>query len=403
MRENIGSLRDVFRGNIGVMAISWLLFSLTGSLVNPFFAKYAKDLGASDYDIALMRSLGMLGLALALIPGGLITDYFGRVKVIILGTGLVALSQFLFGLAPDWRFLLAVYVFDNIAHFYQPALTAIIMDSLRRGEEFKGFLGIGIVTSIPGLFMPIVGGYLYDAVGVLGIRAGFIIQGIVAVVVLILRIKALRETLRPANRELSKLIIELAGYRGVLTRALKLYIFTSLLWQLTLGVSATYSAIYVLEYLGISKPTWGLFASISTLGGMIASLYMINTRGNIRRLAWYSSMIISLCIMAISIPGFIGVNSLTIAVIAVSSLVSSIFSNLLNSSISAFLTKMLPQEVRGRAVGIQRLLDNLGSSLASQFAAFLYIKIGCAQAFLISGLIGIASSLYLRGVVKTTD
>ncbi|MEM1803976.1 MAG: MFS transporter, partial [Desulfurococcaceae archaeon] len=126
LAEGARELRSVFRGNIGVMAISWFLFSLTGSLVNPFFAKYAKDLGASDYDIAVMRSIGMLAAALSLIVGGFLTDYLGRVKVILIGTGLVAVSQFLYAVAPDWRFLFAVYVFDLVSHFYQPALTAII-------------------------------------------------------------------------------------------------------------------------------------------------------------------------------------------------------------------------------------------------------------------------------------
>ncbi|MEM1858381.1 MAG: MFS transporter, partial [Desulfurococcaceae archaeon] len=88
--ESIADLKEVFKGNVGVIALSWFLFSLTGSLVNPFFAKYAKDLGASDLHVAVMRSLGMLALALSTIPGGLLTDYLGRVKVILIGTACIS-------------------------------------------------------------------------------------------------------------------------------------------------------------------------------------------------------------------------------------------------------------------------------------------------------------------------
>lgn len=399
LRENLKSLRDVFRGNVGIMAISWLLFSLTGSFINPFFAKYAKDLGASDYDVALMRSLGMLALALSLIPGGLLTDYIGRVKVIIIGTALVAISQFLFGLAPDWRFLMVVYIFDNAAHFYQPALTAIIMDSLKRGEEFKGFIGLSIVTSIPSLFMPLAGGFLYDAVGIMGIRYGFYIQGIIAVIVLVLRVKALRETFSPLNKELGKFIIELAGYRGVLSKAIKLYLFTSVLWQVATGVSATYMSLYVLDYLGLSKPSWGLLVAISTLGNMIASLYLVNAKLKLEPMAYKSALIVSLSLALVALPGYVKNIYLVMFTLGLISLVSSVFSNILGSSISAILTRILPPEVRGRAVGVQRLLDNLGASLGAQIAAFLYTGIGYSESFIVSGVIGAVSSIYLKRIL----
>jgi len=395
LRDNLKELKTIFRGNVGAIALSWLLFSLTGSLINPFFAKYAKDLGAGDYDVALMRSLGMLALAVSLIPGGILTDYLGRVKVILIGTGLISIMQFLYAFSPDWRFLTIVYVVDTAAHFYQPALTAIVMDSLNRGEEFKGFLGLNIVSTIPGLFMPIIGGLLYDEIGVTGVRLGFLLQGIVAIIVLLLRIKALRETFIPRDKDLSRIILELAGYRGILSKALKLYVFTSILWQVTMGVYNTYMSLYVVDVLKLTKLTWGTISAFSTLGTILSSLYLVGAKVNIEKYSFQSAIVISTSLLALAVPSYISNNYIKIGLLVVISLVISIASNILGSTISAMLTKILPVEIRGRAIGIQRLLDNIGASIASQVAAAFYIILGYDDSFISSGLIGLMSCIYL--------
>lgn len=399
LKEGLRELRLVFKGNVGVMALSWFLFSLTGSLVNPFFAKYARDLGATDYDVALMRSLGSLALALSLLPGGFLTDYVGRVKVILLGTALVAVSQYLYAVAPDWRFLLVVHVFDMASHFYQPALTAIVMDSLKRGEEFKGFLGLGVVTAIPGLFMPVVGGVLYDAIGVSGLRLGFVFQGTVAVVVFILRLKALRETFTPKDKDLGRLILELAGYRGVLYRVAKVYVFTALLWQIAMGVPGTYGSLYALEVLNISKPVWGIVSSVSTLGTILASLVLLKRVNRYTRATISSALVVTVCTGGMALLYYINSQLVRVGVLIALSLASGIASQVLSSSLSSILTRILPTEVRGRAVGIQRLLENVGVSIASMVAATLYVTLGRAEAFIVSSVLGALSVVYLYKVL----
>ena len=400
LRASFRELREVFRGNIASIAISWFLFNLTGSLINPFFAKYAKDLGAGDYEVALMRSLGLLALALSLVPGGVLTDLLGRVKVILVGTGLVTISQFLYALAPDWRWLTIVYIFDNAAHFYVPALTAIVMDSLRRGKEFKGFLALNIVTSIPGLFMPIVGGYLYQTIGSLGIRYGFMLQGFVALSVLILRIKTLRETFKPVDKDLGRIILELAGYRGVLTKALKLYLFTSILWQITHGLPNTYMAIYIIDCLRVSPTTWGALSSIATLGVISSSILLAGRDVDVERWAVRCALVISSTLLVYAALPSIRGSYLVLVILLSTSLSSSIASNILNSSLSTLQTRMLPPEIRGRAVGIQRVLDNLGAAAGALVAGVLYTSLSFELSFTFSGVMGLVSTAYLYTITS---
>jgi MFS family permease len=397
-RQYIIELHEILSGNVAVIAISWFLFSLTSGLVNPFFAKYAKDLGATDLDVAYMRSIGMLALALSLIPGGLLADYIGRAKTIIIGTACITVSQYLYAVAPDWRILFYTYVFDQASHFYQPALTAIVMDSIPRGREFKGFLALNMIMSIPGIFMPFIGGVLYEKLGVFGIRCGFILQGFVALIVLILRIKSLKETYKARDKELSSLILELAGYRPVLAKALKVYIYTSILQQVAVSVSATYGAIYAIDVLGVSKPFWGIVSSVSTTGSLISSILLLRTRSSARGMTIVSSLGIATSQLILALPYY--ERSTVLGSLVVSSLVGSVSSNILWSSISAMLTHILPIEVRGRALSIQRILDNIGASLASYIAGVLYVIIGPGVALIITGLVGLISTLYLYILVK---
>ncbi|MFZ8783260.1 MAG: MFS transporter [Desulfurococcaceae archaeon] len=399
LKEYISELRGLLAGNVGVMAISWLLFSLTGGLVSPFFAKYAKDLGASDMDIAYIRSIGMLALALSLIPGSLLTDYIGRARTIIIGTACVTIAQFLYVVVPDWRAFLYVYVFDQASHFYQPALTAIVMDSVPRGKEFKGFLALNVVTSIPSLFMPFIGGVLYEKYNATGLRVGFLANGFTALAVLILRIKALRETYTARDKELSSLVLELAGYRPLLVKTLELYVYTSILLQVAVGVSSTYGAIYAMDVLGVSKPMWGVISSVGMLGGVMSSLLLLRfKRTNAVSMAVLGSLGIVSSAVLFALPYFTG--SLVLEILVASSLIGAVSSSMHGSAISALLTRMLPVEVRGRAIGIQRILDNIGASIASLVAGLLYTTLGPGVALLVSSLIGLLSTVYLYILVK---
>jgi len=290
-------------------------------------------------------------------------------------------------------------VFDQIAHFYQPALTAIVMDSVPRSKEFKGFLALNMVTSIPGIFMPFIGGILYDKYNTTGVRYGFLVQGFVALTVLILRIKSLRETYKARDKEFGSLVIELAGYRPILFKTLELYVYTSILLQVATGVSATYGAIYAMEVLMVPKPMWGVLSSIATLGGLFSTLILLRLeKTSIKITAISGSTGVSLSTLIFALPYFTG--SRVLELLVVSSLISSVSSNILGSSISALLTRMLPIEVRGRAISIQRVLDNIGASIASIIAGVLYINLGPGLALVISSLTGFTSTLYLYMLIR---
>jgi MFS family permease len=379
------------------MAVSWFLFALSSAMVMPFFSLYARNLGASDIEISIMRSLGFIALAIFLPVGGILTDLWGRVRPIVMGTFMVAVVQFFYAVVPDWRYLTAVVVVDNASHFYQPALTAILMDSMPRDKTMKGFMILNAFSSLPWLFMPVVGGVLYDIYGTLGIRIGFLISGVISIVVAFLRIKALRETYSSHSKDLSGIVLELAGYRPVLNKAVKFYVYTAIFNQLTVGVINTFGAIYAVNRLGMNAFDWGVATTLGSASSILASL-ILSAKMSLhdKKTMLASSSLIALAQLFYAIPYF---NRGAILLVYLAAIISSIGGVIVGSSISSILTHVLPTELRGRATGIQRTLETLGSALASYVAGLMYAYIGPFISFIVSFTIGVVSTIYLAYII----
>ena len=397
VKSYLAELRLLLSGNVGVMAISWFLFALSSAIVTPFFSVYARSLGASDIEVSIMRSLGLVALAVFLPIGGLLTDIWGRVKPIIIGTFMVATVQFFYALAPDWRYLTVIWVVDNASHFYQPALTAILMDSMPRDKTMKGFMVLNAFSSLPWLFMPVVGGALYDMYGVSGIRWGFVLSGVIALVVSILRIKALKETFSPRDKDLSGVVVELAGYRPVLNKAIKYYVYTAFFNQLTLAVVNTFGAIYAINRLGMNAVDWGVATTLGTASSILTSLFL-SARISVhnRRVTVAASSLIALGQLFLALPY---TNRGLIALVYVGVVVSNAGGLVVGSAISSALTHVLPIELRGRATGIQRTLETLGGAFASYVAGLMYTALNPFNSLVLSFVIGIASTAYLAYIL----
>jgi hypothetical protein len=75
--------------------------------------------------------------------------------------------------------------------------------------------------------MPIVGGYLYDHYGVVGVKISFVLSGVISLIVFVLRMRGFQETFMEINKDFSKSIIELTGYMPILKKSLKIFFFTT--------------------------------------------------------------------------------------------------------------------------------------------------------------------------------
>lgn len=96
-------LREEFsfiRGNFLIMILSWLILDFFTELPGTYYALYLEALGATATGIGLIGSVQMLAAALVQIPGGYLTDKYGRKWLIYTMTFIAAFARLFYVYAP---------------------------------------------------------------------------------------------------------------------------------------------------------------------------------------------------------------------------------------------------------------------------------------------------------------
>lgn len=135
----LGNLKREFsfiRGNYAVLITSWIIVDFAMELPATYYGLYVLGLGATETILGVIGLSQFLALASLQFPGGYLADKYGRKWLISTMTFGVALSFILYAVAPSWPFILIGAVLMSIFNStYQPALSAMVSDSLPPKEE----------------------------------------------------------------------------------------------------------------------------------------------------------------------------------------------------------------------------------------------------------------------------
>ena len=120
-----------------------------------------------------------------------------------------------------------------------------------------------VLPQVPWLFLPPVGGYLLDAMGLAGMRISFLLSGVISAVVALFRMKSLVETTpvreMPARDLLKAMAGSLAFWRGF--KAQDPMVKYVLILGLTANVAAIplqrFGVLYATGTLGLDNAAWG--------------------------------------------------------------------------------------------------------------------------------------------------
>mgnify|MGYP000055859149 CR=1 FL=1 len=361
------------RRNVWVLIASWALFGIARALTQPFVADYIKQLGAPDWSIGLAYSLAYLFSLILLIPGGSIADYYGRYRIVVSLTWVMAFSYLLRGLAPSWEFFITVQILTmSIASTYMPALRSLYADSLPVDKRAAGFIISSIVPSLASLPMPIIAGLLYHEYGLQGYRMTYLIAFIIAMIVSSLRQVFLRETLRERVIHLPLKMVLLNSYREALKVARKfsseskLVILFRTLLSFASGLTMPYLMIYAIYDIGLSHVEWGIAQTLSSgfmiIGGLALSFFIdkIPRRYSLLAMSSLAGLLIFLFTISNSVLSIISVALFL-------GLVTQI-----NGIISAYATDVANIQLRGRFFAILLFASFLSTSFASALTTLLF-------------------------------
>lgn len=198
--ENVKEQFSFVRGNYLILIISWILMDFAGELPGTYYSDYVILLGGSATIIGLISLVSMLCLASVQFPGGHLADKYGRRWLISTLTFGVAFSYVFYAAASSWHFILIGAAIQNLCLLYQPALMAMMADSLSPEKRGMGFSILNLIMSVSTTPAPVVALLLVSTYGSeTGMRIAYTIVTVFFVAAAIVRIK-LTESMKSAEK-----------------------------------------------------------------------------------------------------------------------------------------------------------------------------------------------------------
>lgn len=381
-------LRDEFsflRGNILVMMTSWVLMNFAAAIPFTYYSLFVLELGGTPFIIGFIEFVSFLTLASVQFPGGYLADKHGRRNLIVTFTFAIAFANLFCALAPSWHFILLGLVLQNIFLIYQPALQAIIADSIPSEKRGVGFSTIMLVNNAAAVFSPVVAGFLYVQYGlVAGMRIAYLMIVVLYLIAAVVRIR-LTETLKVqsgnfslsgAVREYPKAVKEGLSVWRKLPRSMFFLFLTNTVSSFIFAMCIPYQVVYATKILGIEKFNWALIMMWYSASMILLALPSGKLADKIgrKRPAVVSWMLLGLFPLLFLTGGFY--------ILFVAYLFFGASNALFAAAYQALEADLVPRELRGKEVGCSQFVTYVLMSIGGLVGGFFYESVSPVLPFI---------------------
>jgi MFS family permease len=354
-----------------------------------------------------MTSIGAAVLSLVRIPGAYIADKYGRKQIIATMTFIIAISALFYAFAPDWRFVLIGMVITNLCLIYQPALQAILADSIPSEKREMGYAAVNVVPSIPTIVAPAIAGILVMSLGLIpGMRIVYSLLFLCSLGAALTRFLLLKETLEtPKKIRLGELknafkkslgsIVE--AWREMprslkfLTLALIISSFEDPMWFL-------FESLFVFDVVMITGLEWGLLNVVFTATTLILGLGLGKV---IHKIGKKRSLVITY-LFIFTPSSILFIMSRNFSMLFIAHIVFGIGFCMANPAFNALQADLIPKEKRGRIMGTIGTLNVLATIPAAFIGGILY-EIDPTTPFIFGITLGIVVGLLILFAVKEPE
>ncbi len=373
----IESLRkefSFFKGNYAVVVISWILIDLAFELPATYYALYILELGATETIIGLIGFSSFVAMAMVQFPGGYLADKFGRKWIISSMTFTVAFCYILYAIAPTWHIIMIGAILLGLVSIYDPAVNAIIADSLPPEKRGMGFGIVMLIISASSTPAPYFAGLLYNQFGLVqGMRISYGIVVALWLLAALLRLR-LKETIantrRPSLKELlhaypTSLRESYAVWKKV-PRSMLYLLIAFVIFNFGLSATQPYLVVYAVQELGIDEAVWPLILTalfVTAIGLAIPAGKMVDKFN--RKVPLLFSFLVLLASMWLFVTG----DLLRLFISLVSFGIGMAIARSAYSSLEADLT---PKEQRGKVSGVRNLATYLVIAAGNLVGGVLY-------------------------------
>jgi MFS family permease len=452
MNDTLSLPSTVGRRVLVPLALAQFICSFAGSSMNVMINDISKDLDTSVQGVQVAITLFLLVMAALMIPGGKLTNRYGRKRCLTLGLAVYGVGALLSAVAPGLGVLiLGNSILEGVgtALLIPPVYiltTMLFTGTTTRARAFGAIMALGGIGAAVG---PLIGGLLTSAISW---RANFGFQVVIIIVILVLT-RSLRDP-RPADPTQSfdtvGAVLSAVGLillvTGILAADDNLWLTLGLLvsgalvlagffywirsrersgrdpllplalfrnrvsnlglvtqniqWLVLMGVSFTVGA-YLQVVRGYSAIATGGVFTAATVGLLITSL----AAGRLARRRAQRSLIVTgfavttvgIVVLLLLVRSFGGAWPFTPGLLLIGLGLGLMLTPSVNVVQSSF-----PERLQGEISGLSRSISNLGSSLGTAVAGTILVSElssnGYAAAMIVLaalGMVGLAAALLL--------
>jgi MFS family permease len=372
-------------GNFLIMVLSWLILDFASELPSTYYPKYVEALGGTAAIIGLIGASELIARALVQIPGGYLADKYGRKWLIFTMTFFAGLARVFYVFAPSWEWILVGAVMGGFAGLYQPALNAIIADSVPKEKRGMGFSIIQLIASASTTPAPLIAGFLYTRMGLVpSVRLSYIVVVIGFLAASALRTR-LKETVEdPAKINLSEMLgsyprsfRESINVWKVVPRGAFILFLVFVATNFTVGLFQPVFTLYILDDLGID---YVAFSYIMTTLFVSMIILALPAGKIIDKVGKKKPLMAAFVIWALAVPLLIWGDFYRLIV---SMSLIGLLQVLISGTTMALTADLVPREHRGKVNGSRGFFTMISLSLGMFAGGWLYDNVGHQVPFLL--------------------
>lgn len=387
-----------WKRNVFVLAFSAGCTSAGYTMLIPFLPMYLLDLGVATENVAIWSgvvfSITFFVAAVMAPLWGKLADKKGKKLMALRAGGGLALAYFFGAIVSSPEQLFWVRVLQGIANGFLPAALAIASSSAP--QEKLGY-SLGIVQTgviIGSVLGPLFGGVIAHAIG---IRASFVLSGIVLLFVVLLVALAVREPQETAvepklkNMQSQSIWEDLlyAGRNKVLLEMLGLAFVISFANMVLQPVITLYIAQIQGSFDDIML-TSGFVFSLGGIAGAISTTFW-GTFG--QRKGYFLVLLMAFC--GAGVFNFLQYFPVTVTGFAVLQFFFGLFFVGANPAVSAMLVKSTDPDFRGRAFGLMTTANQSGAMVGPLVGSLISTMLGIRFVFLFTGPLLVLLGLFV--------
>jgi MFS family permease len=308
----------------------------------------------------------------------------------------ITFANLFFIFAQSWHFILAGIILQNVFLLYQPALSAIIADSIPSEKRGMGFSMIMFVNNLATVFSPTIAGFLYLQYGlVLGVRIAYFAVFVFDLAAAFLRIK-LVETLQNnsdktsiigAVKEYPKTVKEGLSVWRLLPRSMLYMFVTNALASFAYAMLMPYLVVYATEILHINGFNWALLMTWFTASMILLSLpcgKLTDKTGRKMPLAvsW-------VCLALFPLLFLLG----DLRILFVAYFMFGISNALFAAAYQALEADFVPREMRGKEVGCSQFITYTLMAIGGLLGGLIYQYVSPVLPFLVSFIVALPCAI----------